>query len=610
MPGIVETSRQDRPRGLVCLHRSEQVESFLTRAVRTTAWVRLALISAVVAGTALTGLARSAAQPSPNVRPRTPAGSNAADARGRPSTNLGPRGATSPLADFNGDGYADLAVSALYEDVNGQADAGAVNVMYGGAAGLQTTSPAAQLWTENSPGMPDSAVAEDQFGWTLSYGDFNGDGYSDLAVAVPHKDVTSEAMMFTDAGQVDILYGSSSGLSSIGVQAWTEATPGVLGSIGTDNNFGRSLATGDFNADGYADLAIEIRGEDVDSQIDAGAVDVLYGGPGGLQTASPASQIWTENSPRTKTSAQPNDWFGRNLTTGDFNGDGIWDLAAGIFLKDIGSFKDAGAVEIIYGTHHGLDTKGPRSAQFWNQNSPGVRDQSEGGDYFGHTVAGGDFNADGYDDLAIGVRLEDIGSVVNCGAVEVLYGSGKGLRADAVGSTPDDQFWYQGRYGMQDQKRKRDEFGFSLSVGDFNRDGMADLAIGIPFKDIPPGAPDAGQVAVLYGVAGAGLQAVAPDDQIWNENSPGVNNQAQPGDEMSISVIADDFNGDGVTDLAVGIAKKSIGPLAEAGGVAILYGVGGVGLQAEAPDDQLWDQTLLNVSQESAAGDQFGWWVT
>jgi hypothetical protein len=415
---------------------------------------------------------------------------------------------------------------------------------------------------------------------------------------------------YTDAGQVDVLYGSQSGLTTTGVQAWNETTPGVPGTIGDDNNFGRSLVSGDFNADGYADLAIEIRGEDVDGQVDAGAVDVLYGGAAGLQTADPPSQIWTEDSPGMKTSAQTNDWFGRNLGSGDFNGDGISDLAAGIFSKDVGTIKDAGAVSIIYGTPHGLDTSAPRSAQFWTQDSPGVRDQAEAGDYFGHTVVAADFNADGYDDLAIGVRLEDIGRTRDCGAVEVLYGGPKGLQADASGTTPDDQFWYQGRYGLQDQNRKSDQFSFSLAAGDFNGDGVADLAVGVPFKTVAPGVADAGQEAVLYGLPGSGLQADLPDDQVWNENSPGVDAHAGQGDELALGTAADDFNGDGVSDLAIGIAGKTIGSLTQAGADLVLYGVVGVGLQTDSPARQLWNQTLLNVSQPSQAGDQFGWWLT
>src|SRR5438874_7617506 len=265
-----------------------------------------------------------------------------------------PAGAASPPArptpracDLNGDGFADAAVAALYEDVDGQVDAGAVNVMYGSATGLQATDPPAQLITENTPGMPDQAVAGDQFGWTEACGDVNGDGYSDLAIAVPHKAVAGSTT-YTDAGQVDVLFGSPSGLSTVGVQAWNEAVSGVPGTIGQDNNFGRSLAAGDFNADGYLDLAIDIRGEDVDGFVDAGAVDVLYGGSGGLQTSSPPAQLWTEDSPGMKTTAAKNDWFGRQLTAADFNGDGVDDLGAGVFLKDMGSQKDAGGVSVIY----------------------------------------------------------------------------------------------------------------------------------------------------------------------------------------------------------------------------------------------------------------------
>jgi hypothetical protein len=549
----------------------------------------------VAVGALLTAWAEPAMATRPSVRPaavRTPLGA--------PGT-----------ADYNGDSYPDAAVSSLYEDVDGQTDAGAVDVLYGGAGGLQTTAPMAQEWSGDSPGMPTPAAAGDQFGWTLSHGDYNGDGYADLVIAVPHQDVQTESGLISDAGAVDVVFGSAAGLqtASPAPQQWTEVTPGVLGTIGADNNFGRSLATGDFNGDGFADLAIEIRGEDVNSQVDAGGVDVLYGSASGLQTADPVSQIWTQDSPLVEDQAEANDWFGRNLGAGDFNGDGVDDLAAGVFSEDLGtSLKDAGGVEILYGTQHGLDSRAPRGDQFWTQDSPGVKDKAEQNDYFGHTLAAGDFNADGFADLAIASRLEDTPTTANAGAVEILYGSVKGLQAGGPG-WPDDQFYNENFIGPGAIARRDDQFGFSLAADDFNQDGVADLAVGAPFKNVEPGARQAGQVAVLYGVAGVGLQTDSPPAQTWNQSTPGMNDMAETGDELSLGMAAGDFNGDGVGDLAIGVAKESLGPFPQAGALAVLYGVAGTGLQDTAPDDQFITQADLGVGDGPEAGDNFGWWV-
>ena len=82
-----------------------------------------------------------------------------------------------------GDGYADLAVGVAFEDVGTIVDAGAVNVLDGSVNGL--TSASNQFLTQDTPGIKDQAETGDQFGTGLATGDFNGDGYADLAVGAP-----------------------------------------------------------------------------------------------------------------------------------------------------------------------------------------------------------------------------------------------------------------------------------------------------------------------------------------------------------------------------------------------------------------------------------------
>ena len=99
-------------------------------------------------------------------------------------------------------------------------------------------------------------------------------------------------------------------------------------------------------------------------------------------------------------------WPAQAAVQGDFNGDGFADLAVGAPGEDLGS-PDAGAVNVLYGSAAGLTSAGN---QFWHQNSPGIAERADAGDLFGSALAAGDFNGDGFDDLAIGVPAEDVGA--------------------------------------------------------------------------------------------------------------------------------------------------------------------------------------------------------
>jgi FG-GAP repeat len=76
-----------------------------------------------------------------------------------------------PLVDFNGDGFADLAVGVPGEDANGGAgDTGGVSVIYGSAGGLSATTTPDQFWGQYTPNVEDAAEASDYFGRELAAG--------------------------------------------------------------------------------------------------------------------------------------------------------------------------------------------------------------------------------------------------------------------------------------------------------------------------------------------------------------------------------------------------------------------------------------------------------
>jgi FG-GAP repeat len=494
------------------------------------------------------------------------------------------------------DGYADLVTGIPYDNLGTLGDAGSIYVRYGSSGGL--SAGLGQAWNQDfiggaEPYTGSPAEANDKFGYALAGGDFDGDGYIDLAIGVRWESIGTAS----NGGAVHVLYGSSSlqGLSAAGHQFWHQGTPGVDGAMEDGDQFGYALAAGDFDGDGYDDLAIGVPYEDIEPETGAGCVNVLYGSPSGL-TAS-GNQLFYQGHSGLWDQAEDGDQFGQALAAGNFDGDDYDDLAIGVPQEDVWGegVEQGGAVHVLYGSGTGLTTTGQ---QLWEQFDLLGLGESEGGDWFGYALAVGNFDGDSYDDLAVGVPDEsltrDATTIVRAGAVNVIYGSAAGL------STSGNQYWHQDVSGVLEWADPEDQFGYALAAGNFDGDDCDDLAVGVRHESVGSTSPvdGAGSVNVLYGSAPLGLTTAG--QQLWNQNSEYVWDEAEEYDRFGSALAAGDFDGDSRDDLAVGVPDEDIGSTNNCGVVNVLYGSAG-GLSGMGNWLFMWDSTA------SGANDEFGY---
>jgi hypothetical protein len=168
---------------------------------------------------------------------------------------------------------------------------------------------------------------------------------------------------------------------SLAAVTWL-AAPGLAQAVQTASSVTAASVRADFDNDGFADLAVGVSSEDVGAIVDAGAVNVLYGSAGGLSGSG--SQLFTQDSAGVVDAAEAGDQFGRAVAVGDFDDDGIDDLTVGVPAEDVGAIVDAGAVNVLKGAAGGLTGSG---SQQFTQDSPELPDTAEAGDLFGAALA-------------------------------------------------------------------------------------------------------------------------------------------------------------------------------------------------------------------------------
>lgn len=465
--------------------------------------------------------------------------------------------------DVNGDGYDDLVVPS-HGYSSPDTDEGAVFIYHGGAD-VPLTEPNAVVYSLNSDFYLGMAVS--------SGGDVNGDGFADVAIGAP----SSVGIGSNPMGRVDLFYGSRD--PDLMVPNWSAEGDSVYESYGRTVNsagdvngdgFGdlvigapwftngeidegraevflgseSGLATdpdwsyesnsagaqfgcaaapaGDVNGDGYGDLIVGARNYGF-GQTDEGRAYVFFGSPGGLEE----TPGWTfENN-------VADSWLGADVGgAGDVNGDGYADVVVGAPYYASGE-TDEGAAYGFWGSPDGL----PDVPNWFIQTN-------RAGALYGFGVAGaGDVNADGFSDVIVGA-VYDSNPEHHEGRAYIYHGSISGLSTSA--------------FAVLETNRADGAFGFSVdAAGDLNADGYSDVIVG---ANTDSGALGGEGRAYVFLGSSAGV-AIQP---VWFVEG---DNQY---DELGTSVAGiGDHNGDGFSDLVVGVPLSDVG--AHQGGSVELY---------------------------------------
>lgn len=396
------------------------------------------------------------------------------------------RNSAVPTSDFNRDGISDLIVGLPKVSGND----GRVTVLPGSQNGPDAATK--RTLDQGSPGVPGGSEAGDYFGYSNAWGDLNGDGHADLVIGAPGEDISQ-----SDNGTVVAMYGP--GLTTGKGHAITSSYR-----VGGDK-LGYAVAAGDFNADGMDDV-----------------FSVAPGKPGRWWS-------WDSRSGKAKagylnTSAYTGAVGYPTSATGDFNKDGYTDVAVG--------FRDPGGkARLLWlkGSATGLQRVGVLAA-------PG-----------GRSLATGDVNGDGASDLVVGQPYNsESGHTAKGGAVTVVYGSTTGLTSTGR------KLYHQDTSGVPDSGESGDNLGWSVSVGDVNLDGYADILAGVPGEDVTRSGASRTNAGVALMVRGTASGPTSSGAVLIGQDTTDVPGVTETDDRLGSSVSLADLTGDTRADMVLG----------------------------------------------------------